>query len=137
MFKRICGYVSVHPRPVHDYWTTLSVEERYLKGNFKYSSTEFYEVLHKRFQEAKKNKENKLQEDLKEKELKDKETIEKNRIKRIKEKDKSDKNIDILAKPKDKWKTGKVLLKIQKSFKYDNILNKMIKTEFQDNKVFK
>src|SRR5690606_8433201 len=42
-----------------------------------------------------------------------------------------------LAQPKDKWKTGRVMLGLKKQFTYDNILKKMIKLEFKENRKFK
>lgn len=47
------------------------------------------------------------------------------------------KRVRDLAKPKDKWSTGRVMLNLKKQFAYDNILNKMIKLEFKENKRFK
>lgn len=52
-------------------------------------------------------------------------------------KDDSDKRIEELAKPKDKWKRGKKLLELQKKFPHDMVLQKMIKEEFKENRVFK
>lgn len=42
-----------------------------------------------------------------------------------------------LAKPKDKWKRGKILMELKKQFPHDIVLEKMIKEEFKQNKVFK
>ena len=42
-----------------------------------------------------------------------------------------------LAKPKDKWKRGKILLEMKKKFPHDIVLERMIKEEFKENKVFK
>jgi hypothetical protein len=42
-----------------------------------------------------------------------------------------------LAKPKDKWKRGKKLIELQKKFPHDMVLQKMIKEEFKENRVFK
>ena len=137
MFKKVCGYESKNPRPLHDYWANIPAEERYLKGLFKYSSNDLYEIFQKRFIDDAKKREEKLIIEEKQHLLKEKEKNDKNKIKSIQEKEKIDKKMEHLAKPKDKWKTGKVMLKIQKDCKYDNILNKMIKAEFQDNKVFK
>ena len=137
MFRKLTGYESMHPRPIHDYWVTITAEERFLRGVFKYSPTEFYEILHRRFFAEKQRKEKKTQEDEKKKEQAEKEKREKNKIKTTEEKEILEKKMKELAKPKDKWKTGKVMLNIKKDCKYDNILNKMIKQEFQDNKIFK
>ena len=48
-----------------------------------------------------------------------------------------EKLINELAQPKDKYKTGRVMLELKKQFKYDNVIKKMIKNEFKDNKLFK
>jgi hypothetical protein len=42
-----------------------------------------------------------------------------------------------LAKPKDKWKRGRILLELKKKFPHDIVLERMIKEEFKENKVFK
>ena len=42
-----------------------------------------------------------------------------------------------LYKPKDKWKTGKTLLELQKQFPMDTIVTKMVKEEFKNNKVLR
>jgi hypothetical protein len=42
-----------------------------------------------------------------------------------------------LAKPKDKWKRGKQLMELKEKFPHDMVLEKMIKEEFKENKVFK
>lgn len=42
-----------------------------------------------------------------------------------------------LAKPKDKWKRLRILMDLQKQFRHDITLQKMIKEELKSNKVFK
>jgi len=42
-----------------------------------------------------------------------------------------------LAKPKDKWKLGKQLLKLYKDFPHDRVLERMIKEEFASNQAFR
>lgn len=42
-----------------------------------------------------------------------------------------------LAKPKDKWQRGKILLQLKKKFPHDIVLQKMIKEEFKENRVFR
>jgi len=42
-----------------------------------------------------------------------------------------------LAKPKDKWKRLRILMELKKKFRHDITLEKMIKEELKDNKVFK
>lgn len=41
--------------------------------------------------------------------------------------------LDEIAKPKDKWKVGKELLKMQKEFPHDRVLQRMVKEEFKAN----
>ena len=42
-----------------------------------------------------------------------------------------------LAKPKDRWKRGRILMQLKKKFPHDMVLEKMIKEEFKENRVFK
>lgn len=42
-----------------------------------------------------------------------------------------------LSKPKDKWKRGRELLELKKQFPHDMVLQKMIKEEFKENRIFK
>ncbi len=42
-----------------------------------------------------------------------------------------------LARPKDRWKRGKILLQLKKKFPHDAVLERMIKEEFRENRVFK
>ena len=42
-----------------------------------------------------------------------------------------------LAKPKDKWKKGRVLKELYKEFPHDRVLERMIKEEFSTNQLFK
>ena len=46
-------------------------------------------------------------------------------------------SLEELAQPKDKWKRGKKLLDVQKKFPHDLVLQRMIKDEFKENRVFK
>lgn len=139
LFRKICGYDGCqHPRPLHDYWQQqITLEDKYFKGLYKYKDTEFYEILHSRHIKAIQDKQilNEEEEKRKQAEKENKEKSKRELLLRNKEKRK--KQIDELAKPKDKLKTGKVMLELQKNCRYDNVLNKMIKNEFQDNKVFK
>ena len=52
-------------------------------------------------------------------------------------KEEREKNINRLSVPKNRYETGLAMLALQKDFKYDNIIKKMIKNEFKDNKIFK
>ena len=47
------------------------------------------------------------------------------------------KPLDELAKPKDKWKRGKKLLELKSIFSHDLVLQRMIKDEFKENRIFK
>jgi hypothetical protein len=42
-----------------------------------------------------------------------------------------------LARPKDKWKRLRILMDLKKRFRHDITLEKMIKEELKDNRVFK
>jgi len=42
-----------------------------------------------------------------------------------------------LAKPKDKWKKGRILKELQKEFPHDRVLERMIQDEFATNQLFK
>ena len=52
-------------------------------------------------------------------------------------KEEREKNINRLSVAKNRYETGMAMLDLQKKFKYDNIIKKMIKNEFKDNKPFK
>ena len=45
--------------------------------------------------------------------------------------------LDELSKPKDRWKKGKKLKELAKKFPHDVVLQRMIKEEFKENRVFK
>lgn len=47
------------------------------------------------------------------------------------------KTLDELTKPKDKWRRGKKLMELQKKFPHDLILQRMVKEEFKENRLFK
>ena len=47
------------------------------------------------------------------------------------------KRLNELAKPKDKWKRLRILMDLKKKFKHDITLEKMIREELKDNRVFK
>ena len=47
------------------------------------------------------------------------------------------KRLSELAKPKDKWKRLRILMDLKKKFRHDITLEKMIKEELKDNRVFK
>jgi len=47
------------------------------------------------------------------------------------------KRLNELAKPKDKWKRLRILMDLKKKFRHDITLEKMIKEELKDNRVFK
>jgi hypothetical protein len=137
MFKSKCGYSCQHPRPLHDYWSQqISPHERYLKGLFKHDSDTLYKIMHDRFvQKTTEDKEREQREkERKEKEeqkMKEKSKPTKEEYQRLLEK------YSKLAQPKDKWRTGRVMLSLKKQYAYDNILRKMIKHEFTENRKFK
>ncbi len=45
--------------------------------------------------------------------------------------------IEELAKPRDKWGRGRILMQLKKKFPHDIVLERMIREEFKQNKVFK
>lgn len=69
-------------------------------------------------------------------EQKKKEDLEKGQ----KKKDKKQQQIEYaksLCKPKDKWKRGKVLMQLKKEFPHDAVIERMVREEFRETKVFK
>lgn len=50
---------------------------------------------------------------------------------------KTEQRLGELAKPKDKWKRLRILMDLKKKFTHDITLEKMIKEELKDNRVFK
>jgi hypothetical protein len=137
MFKTKCGYSCQHPRPLHDYWAQqISQHDRYLKGLFKHDSDTLYKLMHDKFiQKVNEEKER----EKKENEMKEKEeTMKKEKSKPTKEEyQRLLQKYSKLAQPKDKWRTGRVMLNLKKQYAYDNILRKMIKIEFTENRKFK
>jgi hypothetical protein len=47
------------------------------------------------------------------------------------------KTMDELTKPKDKWKRGKKLLELQSKFPHDLVLQRMVREEFKENRLFR
>ena len=129
---------TYHPTTLHNHWQHFMKEkDRYLNGLNKYNKDDFYSKLtnyHKKREEEK--KENNYQQEREEKARREQAEIErKNRIRETQEE--RENKINELAQPKDKYKTGRVMLELKDQFKYDNIIKKMIKNEFRDNKIFK
>lgn len=58
----------------------------------------------------------------------------KEKMKKLEEKKTS---IEDLAKPKDKWKRLNKLLELFKKFPHDIVLQRMVKEEMKDNRMFK
>ena len=138
IFYRHTKLRTYHPRPLHDFWAKdLTEINRYYSGLNKYSKDDLYLLLekyYKQINEEKKDKMDKLENEKREKERK--EIMEKKR-EMLEKKEEREKRINELAEPKDRYKTGRVMCELQKQFKYDNIIKKMIKNEFKDNKIFK
>jgi hypothetical protein len=62
----------------------------------------------------------------------------KKKLKELEEKfSKQENRLAELAKPKDKWQRGKILMQLKKKFPHDIVLQKLIKEEFKENRVFK
>jgi hypothetical protein len=135
-FERICHYKSYGPRPLHDFWSKMNQVDRYRQALFVHLPNELYDILIEKdksyTKDLKKSREDRINKEQKNKEIED------NKNKRTKEDfNKILKNCDNLCKPKDKWKTGRVMLGLRKRFNFDSILKKMIKNEFKENKKFK
>jgi len=133
LFQNICGYKTYETRPIHDYWVSLKLQDKFFKRIKKIKNNEIKNV-NKKKKKAKKNEI--LQKQKEEIERKKKEAEEKNKpnpeiYERLMKK------LNNLAKAKDKWKTGKTMLMLKNKFRYDNIIEKMIKQEFIENKEFR
>ena len=138
IYKKHTKLETLHPTVLHNYWQhNMTKEEKYLKGLYKYGKDDFYSVLERNYKQ--KEEEKKFDKDHQindEKNRRIQEEIDyRNHIRETKEE--REKIINELAKPKDKYKAGRVMLGLKEQFKYDNIIKKMIKNEFKDNKLFK
>ena len=129
---------TYHPRPLHDFWQfDLTEFDKYFNGLYKYNKDDTYLLLNKYYEQYQDEQKEKIENSEKEKkENEQKEIIERKR-KILETKDEREKRINKLAEPKDKYKTGRKMYEIYDKFKYDNIIKKMIKNEFKDNKIFK
>jgi len=129
---------TYHPTILHNYWQhNMRRVDKYTKGLYKYGKDQFYLVLEQIYKQKedqrKFEKDNEAEE---EKNRKIQEEIDyRNYIRETQEE--REKKINELAKPKDKYRAGRVMEGLKKQFKYDNIIKKMIKNEFKDNKLFK
>ena len=129
---------TYHPTILHNYWQhNMKRVDKYTKGLYKYGKDQFYLVLQQIYQQ--KEDQRKFDRDNQEEEEKNRRIQEeidyRNHIRETQEE--RERKINELAKPKDKYKTGRVMLGLKDQFKYDNIIKKMIKNEFKDNKLFK
>ena len=138
LFYRHTKFRTYHPTTLHNHWEHfMTKKERYLNGVNKYSKDDFYSLLEKCYteRESEKIKERDNQEDEEKAREEQYEREYRNRIRETREE--REELINELAQPKDKYKTGRVMLELKEKFKYDNIIKKMIKNEFKDNKLFK
>ena len=136
-FTKLRGFVTYHPRPLHDYWEKQIYEmDKYYLGLNKYNKDDMFKILLKKYKEIKEEEEKKRQEKEKEKEEIIKKESNKYKVTK-KQYNEILKKIRGMAKPKDRYKTGRVMLRLKEQFKYDNIIQKMLKQEFKDNKLFK
>ena len=129
---------TYHATILHNYWEhNLTSEIRYLNGLNKYNKDDFFQLLDNNYKQmlSKKNLEIDYEKEGERKRKKQEEIEYRNYLKETREE--LQKKFDELSKPKDRYKTGRVMLKLQDQFKYDNIIKKMIKIEFKDNKLFK
>ena len=137
IFKKSTGTFTTHPRPLHDYWEQkIKRRDKYYKGLAKYGKDNFYNILESRYNLEKEDKINQKEKEEEDRIKKEKEERESKKLSK-EEKEELYKKFDQLSKPKDRYKTGRVMINLRNQFKYDNIIKKMIKTEFQDNKLFK
>jgi hypothetical protein len=137
IFENVCGYECFHPRPLHDYWfKQVTNETKYLKGLNKFDTDSLYKILEEYYE--KRVEEDKKYEEEKKKDAKKEETLKKGKNKITKDQyENLKKKFDKLAKPKDKWRTGRAMINLRKQFQYDNIIKKMIKYEFETNRAFR
>ena len=138
IFFRHTKFRTYHPTPLHNFWEhDLNSFDRYYNGLNKYSKDDLFSLLekyYKQMESEEKEKKNKFENDQKERERI--ERLEKHRELLEKEEER-EKRIEELAIPKDRYVTGRAMLRLKDKFKYDNIIQKMIKNEFKDNKLFK
>ena len=133
LFQNICGYRTYDTRPIHDYWVSIKLQEKYIKGLNKFDDGELYLLLDEKRKQKKEEAEEKLNEEIKKKE---KEDIIKNKPK-TEIYNRLMKKINSLALAKDKWQTGRIMLNLKNKFSYDKIIEKMITQEFNENKEFR
>lgn len=118
------------------YYETMNEEKKKRRGIYRQDG----QVLLRKFV-AEENEKLK-QEELKQKRKEEKKLLS---MKKLTEKIAQDfknpevkaKPLDELALPKDKWKRGKKLLELKNKFPHDLVLQRMIKDEFKENRVFK
>ncbi len=88
------------------------------------------------------DEEERKQREVKEKTEKEaREKKEKERVETLKKqvlgKEINGRRLEELSQPKDKWLTGKTMKSLQHDFPHDRVLEKMIKEEFRENRVFR
>ena len=136
-FYRMSQFRTYHPTALHDNWEKIDEIKKYYLGLNKYNKDDLFKLLIDNYEklksEKKEKEEKKLEED--QKYLKDMEKQRRQKI--IETKEEREKKYSQLAIPKDRYKTGRVMLRLKNKFKYDNIIKKMIYYEFKDNRPFK
>ena len=138
IFYKHTKFRTYDPITLHNHWEHfMTKEDRYLNGLNKYSKDDFFSLLES-YNNQKKAEKKKNQDELDEAEKAQKEQEYLDYKARIREtKEEREELINKLAQPKDKYKTGRVMMELKNKFQYDNIIKKMIKNEFRDNKLFK
>jgi len=138
IFYKHTKFRTYDPITLHNHWEHfMTKEDRYLNGLNKYSKDDFFSLLES-YNNQKKAEKKKNQDELEEAEKAQKEQEYLDYKARIREtKEEREELINKLAQPKDKYKTGRVMMELKNKFQYDNIIKKMIKNEFRDNKLFK
>ena len=138
LFYRHTKFRTYSPYPLHNFWEhDLTNLDRYYNGLAGYNKDDFLQLLINYFNKLKSEEEQKMKEMEEEKrEREEREKYEKQRD-LLERKEEREEQINKLAIPKDKYKAGRTMLELKDKFKYDNIIKKMIKNEFKDNKLFK
>ena len=138
LFYRHTKFKTFSPYPLHNFWEhDLTYLDRYYNGLANYNKDDFLQLLINYFQKLDEEKKEKMKEmEDEERERKEREKYEKKRD-LLERKEEREEQINKLAIPKDKYKAGRTMLELKDKFKYDNIIKKMIKNEFKDNKLLK
>ena len=138
LFYKQTKFRTYHPYPLHNFWQhDLTQYQRYIYGLNKYNKDDFLQLLINYFEKLEYEKQKKNEYSEEEKRERELRQINDRKRELLETKDEREENLNKLAIPKDRYKAGRVMLELKDKFKYDNIIKKMIKNEFKDNKLFK